>query len=629
MDDLEKAINDYLKTKETTYALLIDGRWGSGKTYFIQNKLMRRIEVIEHKPLHDEGIRNGQSMYKPVYVSLFGLESISDLEKEIFLAINPSVKENQEKLIIGKQLGRIALNVSSAFGFRVGNTDISLQPFIKAWTDNLDTEVVLFFDDIERCRINYVELFGFLNKLIEQDGIKTLLIADEEQILCGTDSSKETVQTPVTANVQDYKRFKEKIVGKTFIFSPNEKVSITSIIEKYRLHKKYYAFLNKKTKLVVEVFRDTETKNLRSLSQALSDFLIIFEKLDKMSLQDIDNVAEKLLKYTIAFTAEIKTGKFANDELSGLRKIEIRGQYYSSSRRKKMLLDAEKLNFTDYFMTKYYNGTTNVLMKLTSITDFLITGYLDEDELKKETSLYNISEKTVEVLLYEKFYEMEQVEFNNSIESTLSRIEEGLLSVNLFEQFYTHFLMFIEQGLITKSVIEIQNVFQKGIVSYFSSKNVRDGDILKINKNEITDFHHFLREKIFEFEQLQNKNQWKKDIKSATSTVASNPDNLINLLGGRIQTIKFFEYLSPIDFVNAISKINRNKNIIKLRNAIKDRSDLINTGKHREDYKIYEQLTVELQKVINNQSVEPLRKYNLNILNETFREIEHELRTRN
>lgn len=37
-------IKDYLKRKDTDYALMINGAWGSGKTVFIKNALKSEIE---------------------------------------------------------------------------------------------------------------------------------------------------------------------------------------------------------------------------------------------------------------------------------------------------------------------------------------------------------------------------------------------------------------------------------------------------------------------------------------------------------------------------------------------------------------------------------------------------------
>ncbi len=39
-------LNDYLKGKNTDYALMINSAWGSGKTFFIKNTLKTKIESI-------------------------------------------------------------------------------------------------------------------------------------------------------------------------------------------------------------------------------------------------------------------------------------------------------------------------------------------------------------------------------------------------------------------------------------------------------------------------------------------------------------------------------------------------------------------------------------------------------
>lgn len=37
-EDLKKAIDEYTKKEDTDYAILINGKWGSGKTFFFRNE---------------------------------------------------------------------------------------------------------------------------------------------------------------------------------------------------------------------------------------------------------------------------------------------------------------------------------------------------------------------------------------------------------------------------------------------------------------------------------------------------------------------------------------------------------------------------------------------------------------
>lgn len=37
MEKLNEIVIDYLKVKDTDYALMINGKWGCGKTYYLQH----------------------------------------------------------------------------------------------------------------------------------------------------------------------------------------------------------------------------------------------------------------------------------------------------------------------------------------------------------------------------------------------------------------------------------------------------------------------------------------------------------------------------------------------------------------------------------------------------------------
>ncbi len=96
MEELKKIIEDYVKTEQTDYAVLIKGSWGSGKTHFFKNQLSRVIERCSLKPL---------------YISLYVISKLEDLSKTIILAMFPSLhKKPVEKLVSGAGLVSSALS---------------------------------------------------------------------------------------------------------------------------------------------------------------------------------------------------------------------------------------------------------------------------------------------------------------------------------------------------------------------------------------------------------------------------------------------------------------------------------------------------------------------------------------
>ena len=63
--ELNNYIEHYLKEDKTHTAIMLTGEWGSGKTYYIENKLVPFLQ-------------NSQKN-RCVVISLYGVESISEI----------------------------------------------------------------------------------------------------------------------------------------------------------------------------------------------------------------------------------------------------------------------------------------------------------------------------------------------------------------------------------------------------------------------------------------------------------------------------------------------------------------------------------------------------------------------
>ena len=72
-NEIECVIAEYLKNPKAEYAVMIDGEWGSGKTYFLTHSLMRIMETID---------MGKDKRRKYAYVSLYGAKSIDEVSKE-------------------------------------------------------------------------------------------------------------------------------------------------------------------------------------------------------------------------------------------------------------------------------------------------------------------------------------------------------------------------------------------------------------------------------------------------------------------------------------------------------------------------------------------------------------------
>ena len=88
--EIVDAVISYVRDENAKYAILIDGTWGSGKTYLYENYLVDAIDSVEV----------GKNERKQnVYISLYGISSIDSLAKQLITNYLIYVKGNGNKLV--------------------------------------------------------------------------------------------------------------------------------------------------------------------------------------------------------------------------------------------------------------------------------------------------------------------------------------------------------------------------------------------------------------------------------------------------------------------------------------------------------------------------------------------------
>jgi DNA polymerase III delta prime subunit len=185
-DMISNAIEQYIHTENTDYAILINGPWGVGKTYYARNVIKDLVTL-------------NNSRF--AYVSLYGACSCADISDRILSALFPFKDTNAYK--VGKALVEIAL--------KRDKIDIALQQL------NIDMNgVVLVFDDLERVSssADFTNILGCLNNYTEHRRVKTIIICNEDAI-----------------QDEQYQTTKEKIIRFTYLYKPDAIAIINTFIE--------------------------------------------------------------------------------------------------------------------------------------------------------------------------------------------------------------------------------------------------------------------------------------------------------------------------------------------------------------------------------------------------------------
>ena len=250
-ENIVNFLNGYMMNPDPQYAVLLKGKWGCGKTHFINHW----IDAYQKQDAEDK-------VLEPVYVSLYGLSET----KQITTAINRVLYP----ILYGKaaKAGKTFLKFMSAIVLKCdvdwnkdGNSDFSMDlgldalSIFKSEDEQVKRGNLLIFDDLERCDVPMKKLLGYLNFFVEQCNCHLIVIGDEDKIAEGE-------------NKKIFGEFKEKTIGREFEIATD----IHSALDTFVNQTPKNDFVVGHQEQIEKFFAMTECDNLRILRQALWDF---------------------------------------------------------------------------------------------------------------------------------------------------------------------------------------------------------------------------------------------------------------------------------------------------------------------------------------------------------------------
>lgn len=288
--DVSKFLNEYVTYPDPQYAVLLTGKWGCGKTFFIK----KWIKDYEANPDHT---------LQPIYVSLFGCNSIKQINQAIDRVVNPWLYSKWAE--VGKKVLKIAskaafkteldLNNGGAKETTV-NWDIDTLALIGSDEEDIKRFKLIIFDDLERSLIDIRELLGYINNFVEHGKCKVIIVGDVDKIQdIGSND-----------NNQIFKSFEEKTIGRTFPIQSD----IASAVSLF-IGEPYMSDFFKKDdviKLIIKTFQSSGFNNLRVLRQALMDYNQLLSKLDEEDIKRGSDFCRILIAEFIIAYMEIKSG---------------------------------------------------------------------------------------------------------------------------------------------------------------------------------------------------------------------------------------------------------------------------------------------------------------------------------
>ena len=325
---------------------MLTGEWGCGKTYLLNNSLADELK--------------NECVF--LRVSLFGMESIEEVKKEVkqcwlrtVAELNTPISGWTEKAQKFTGFFKTAADkgaehlpepwktiVSGALSFNVID-------FVKVEPTMGDKKVILVFDDLERTDIPTSDLLGCINDYCENLHINTIVVANEEKI---QSSENDKIK---------YSEIKEKIIQRTIHYLPDYSSVVSNVIDSMvckdddAASQEYKAFLIKHKEIISSIFSGASIEgipldqlvskkysgysrtelesekekiqellkhrphNIRSLKCAIQDFRRIYLLLNEKGIENREKWFFTYLSYVLCFRAgliseSIRYGTLFSDE---------------------------------------------------------------------------------------------------------------------------------------------------------------------------------------------------------------------------------------------------------------------------------------------------------------------------
>ncbi len=328
-------IEYYKNLTNPGYAVLVTGEWGSGKTYQIKKLLP------------------AEQMY---YVSLFDITSVEEIYASVFYKMSPAKAFTKNA---ASSLGDASIG-TDAMTFGLGGI---LGKVVSAVIkEDVKTDRVIVFDDLERCDVDINNILGAINKYVEHHGCKVIAIAHDTKI---TDSFSDA---------------KEKVIGQTLKIEPD-----TTEIFNFFIQQENRGDIPKIiTDTVLKTFLSSACKSMRILKHAIKDSFRLFDCIDSKYRSNL-NVMDEVFTFFTALSVEYRYGGIRESDLTGRHQTAIMHYIADGKDGKKEAPPLIKLS-ERYSKNGIKIDFSRNILNDDTISNCLVKGYYDRQSINNDVS---------------------------------------------------------------------------------------------------------------------------------------------------------------------------------------------------------------------------------------------------
>lgn len=506
--EIVEIIKNYILNPNNDNAIMLDGEWGSGKTFFIKNEVIEELTGLEKES------DNKKKKVKFIYISTYGVKDAREIDSKLFDKIIGDLlpgKIRKFHKVIEKGISSI-YDIIKAFKELPNIPKDSIRNLIEILQREKD--YVLIFDDIERCDMQINELLGYINEFVEHKKLKVILIANQKEIakkkvysnieLKYIAASNNTIEIPKkaktnalesyfmkknqnekvdeTVNIDRlnervealfgedllYNQIKEKLISTTIYYKPNLNEVLEKLLNEQIKDYQIQNYLRNNAKEIVEMMESKQHINVRTLKIAIQLMekilkLILDMDLSNYEINNIEDCKYNLLLYIIYAYIKYKEGFIEN-------------------------IWTDKSEF-DYISTE--RSVNEYIVGFKFVDEIIINGYIDEERVKNIIELYikekseNSQDSNDPLRILEGYWELEDKEIEDNFNTLIEKLERNAYNHNLYSKILLITMRIVNMGFDKSMLDSVKQIIIKNIEDAETFPELDEFNLTFINQQEI------------------------------------------------------------------------------------------------------------------------------------------------
>lgn len=588
-DNIRDIFEDYITMPSVQNALLINGAWGSGKTFFWKNKLAPIASA------------RGQ---KVIYVSLNGIRKIEALEHLMFIRMLPYLQEDEKgrKSNMAVIVGNIANAVSKHY-LKNSLTDI----FKGASVDMFDYKNTLVcFDDLERCQIPIKEVLGYINDFVEHKNLRTIILADETHIL------------KILNEQVSYANIKEKVIGRVLNFSLEPNNILPQLFSRFSGSIDFFTFLQNRQNFITAIIEKSGEKNLR----LVSFYLDILEKLYPLFKDEDQFIMDEILYFAVSICIEFKHGRLESRDYNDFKELnDLTPYYYSRVLAKPEGKEEDndtkaESSFLQHYYDTYVGDNLDGYHFYPAIYSYVLSGYLDKPAFANDLTSRRPDEvadhiECFSLLVRYQFRYLENDEFAKLAVKVQEYAIQGLYPIYDYVQIADFYFFFSDNGLIELTNDQVRTFVLAGLDIVMQRK--------EINKSIFDNIMHFKKDNpetekikavvVDMHKKIQNEQEQKVAEGLLELLDSADKEKIEKIFEDNRFSKSFLGLINMKDLANSIFN-GPNRLISILDNILTNRYNPSNIGDFlAEDIEPLQQLELELNLLLKQDDIKQPKKF--------------------